>query len=1244
MSSSCYLCLLLLLMSFFHFCLSTQNYNHVLCKDVERQALLQFKQGLIDPANRLASWMGEEKECCSWAGIACDNFTGHVDQIRLRGRDGHCYLRYYNIDEGDEEVSKQMLGGDLSPSLLQLQQLVHLDLSCNDFGGIQVPRFMGSLKNLRYLNLSSSNFGGIIPPQLGNLSKLEVLDLGKSYDDAFDMEWTRNMQWLSSLRLLHYLDMSGRDLSETFDWFQVINTLPSLAELHLSDCQLSHAHPHVSTLNITSLSLLDLSRNEFHNSFVPRWIFGITTLVSLDLSGCNFQGAIPSGIDVFRNLTSLELLHVSRSNFMNSSLVLKGLSSSIGSNLISLGLGSCDVSSSQLVALHNLTSLLSLDLSENQFTTAIPKSLGNLCNLREIDLSFNNFQNNSLAYLLESFFECKSPSLESLILRYSGLPGHLPDQLGQLVHLVHLDLAGNNIIGIIPDWTGGLSLLEMLDLSNNRLNGSLPASLGQLSKLYQLDLSFNQLNGNFPDSLCHLLKLYRLDLSYNKLNGSLPDCLGHLSKLYQLDLSINQLNGNFPDGLCHLSKLYELDLSYNRLNGNLPDCLGRLSKLYQLRLFNNQLNGNFPDSLCHLSKLYLLDLSYNQLTGNLPDCLGHLSKLHQLYLSNNQLTGNLPDSLGHLTKLDQLYLSNNQLNGSLPGCLGQLLNLERLDLSYNQLNGGLPHIHGQLSKLYYLDLSSNLLTGVVTEAHFANLTGLKYLNGTGNNLIFRPQLANWIPPFQLYSLYLNSWVLGPKFPMWLLSQKDLTDLDISNTNISAPLPPLFWRIFPHLRYLDMSQNHIQGTLFSVPATLDTLTLSSNNFTGQLPDLSKSSSLRDLDLSYNFFAGSLHDLFCPYDGRRIVLLNLGNNHLTGVVPECWVNWPLLAIINLENNNLSGEIPRTLGFLPQLNSLNMRGNKLTGRLPASLMNLTGLVLLQLGRNELVGSIPTWLGRELRSLRSLDLRSNNFDGNIPQELCYLTKIHILDLAHNNLSGNIPRCFNNFTALSGRESDQVVSYDFHSNRSNPYLVSESLVMKGREDIYNSILGLVMMIDLSSNNFVGHIPSELTVLRELKSLNLSRNQLTGRIPEKIGNMKSLESLDISLNNLSGELPTSLSSLSFLSNFNVSNNNFTGRIPSSTQLQSFDESSFLGNNLCGDPLIKPCVVAVPYRDQEENDGSHGTGNWGLIISMVLGFVVGFWMIVGPLIVSRSWRIAYFRFLMRVGYMSYDVIHKCCCNQ
>ncbi|PWA98923.1 leucine-rich repeat protein [Artemisia annua] len=398
----------------------------------------------------------------------------------------------------------------------------------------------------------------------------------------------------------------------------------------------------------------------------------------------------------------------------------------------------------------------------------------------------------------------------------------------------------------------------------------------------------------------------------------------------------------------------------------------------------------------------------------------------------------------------------------------------------------------------------------------------------------------------------------------------------------------------------------------------------------------------LDLSNNLFVGSLHHFLCS-DGVKVTgMLNLGNNSLSGVIPECWEKWQRLSILNLENNNFSGGIPRTLGHVRGIRSLNMRGNKLVGKLPASLMNLTYLEILELSENELDGSIPSWVGTEISSLKLLNLRYNNFVGNIPHELCYLSHIQILDLSNNKLMGDIPRCFNNFSILSGKITVPAIYEFFISTEiSTTELISSvSLVMKGREYIYTTILKFMKFLDLSNNNLVGHIPGELTTLVKLKSLNLSGNHLTGRIPEKIGDMKELESFDLSLNKLSGELPMSLSSLNSLSSFNVSYNNLTGRIPSSTQLQSLNESCFVGNELCGDPLTVRCSrIEAPDTDHEEDDVSRGT-DWGLIISMVSGFIVGFWFIVAPLIVSRSWRTTYFRFLSELRYMhGCDVMHK-----
>ncbi|KAK9265885.1 hypothetical protein L1049_021592 [Liquidambar formosana] len=115
-------------------------------------------------------------------------------------------------------------------------------------------------------------------------------------------------------------------------------------------------------------------------------------------------------------------------------------------------------------------------------------------------------------------------------------------------------------------------------------------------------------------------------------------------------------------------------------------------------------------------------------------------------------------------------------------------------------------------------------------------------------------------------------------------------------------------------------------------------------------------------------------------------------------------------------------------------------------------------------------------------------------------------------------------------------------------------------------------------------------------------------------------------------IPQSLSSLTFLSFLNFSCNNLSGRIPLSTQLQSFSEESYAGNlELCGVPLSKKCVgdgdseVPPPseYKREGEDDGD--MLSW-FYISMMPGFVVGFWGVCGVLYFKKSWRYAYSGFL------------------
>ncbi|XP_050149631.1 receptor-like protein 48 [Malus sylvestris] len=220
--------------------------------------------------------------------------------------------------------------------------------------------------------------------------------------------------------------------------------------------------------------------------------------------------------------------------------------------------------------------------------------------------------------------------------------------------------------------------------------------------------------------------------------------------------------------------------------------------------------------------------------------------------------------------------------------------------------------------------------------------------------------------------------------------------------------------------------------------------------------------------------------------------------------------------------------------------------------------------------------------------------------------------------LGGTIPKCFGKLASLAN-----------DSTTDNTYFKEQTtLTLKGMELVYNNTLYLVKSIDLSSNTLQGEIPEEISSLILLGTLNLSRNQLTGNIPSKIGNLHWLETLDLSHNHLSGQIPQSLSSLTSLSHLNLSYNNLSGRIPSGNQLQTLNDLSIYMENpsLCGVPLSTKCLGDDTFPSTDTKDMNEG-GNDELwfYVSMVLGFIVGFWGVCGTLILKTSWRYAYFQF-------------------
>ncbi|TXG75085.1 hypothetical protein ES332_1Z017800v1 [Gossypium tomentosum] len=764
----------------------------------------------------------------------------------------------------------------------------------------------------------------------------------------------------------------------------------------------------------------------------------------------------------------------------------------------------------------------------------------------------------------------------------------VPKSIFSLHSLVSIVLSGNYLEGPIPDYFGNISFLEVLDLHQNSLNSSIPNSLYSLSHLRFLHLSRNILTGNIlynignmdeiPRSFSNLNFLNHFNVSYNNLTRQIPTSTqlqsfenlsymgNHLcgppltknctSKIIPTDIANNGSSNEgskvnwlyvsivlgfvmgFSGVVAPLFFIRPWRIAYYRKLDHICGRLYELSSLEEFVASENQLNGQIPLSIGQLSSLEEFDVSENQLNGQIPLSIGELSSLKLFVVSNNQLNGQISLSIGQLSSLEKFVASENQLNGQIPLSIGQLSSLEEFDL-----NGQIPLSIGQLSSLEVFDVSENQLTGTFPLS-FGRLESLETLD-CGYNLLEGVVSETHFSNLTRLTTLAASW---PKVSLVAKIPKEIVLFgNLQCRNFRCPLP----RVFPTLVFLILSNNS--------------------------------------------FSGSLFELLCNSSSRkRMEVLYIDKNLISGDIPDCWNHWQGLNLLNLGSNNLTVKIPHSLWHL-NLTILNLRNNTMFGEFPSTMQNFLDLIMIDLSENHFSRSVPAWIGDKLSNLVILSLRSNNFDGHIPHKICDLQFLQNLDLAHNNISGVIPKCFNNLSAMATTIKINNFVLAKYVDAGLVFL-NALLVLKGREDEYWSSLGLVTSMDISANSLTGEIPKEIGSLVGLLSLNFSGNLLTGNIPDNIGNMELMESLDdLSMNQLNGEIPPSFSNLNFLNHFN----NCTSK---------------------GIPI------------DVANNGSSREGskvNW-LYVSIVLGFVMGFWGVVAPLFFIRSWRLAYYRKLDHVG--------------
>ncbi|KAL3504893.1 hypothetical protein ACH5RR_034734 [Cinchona calisaya] len=786
--------------------------------------------------------------------------------------------------------------------------------------------------------------------------------------------------------------------------------------------------------------------------------------------------------------------------------------------------------------------------------------------------------------------------------------------------------------------------------------------LSHFENLEYLDLSDNNIGSwIMPEALCRMSNLKVLDLSSNPLNGDIIPQIRSLPSLEMLYLSsIYPSHAFIPalSALCELKNFRVLDLSNNSINDeNIPPCLLRnLSSLETLYLSQNHLSNSprILAALCILRNLRELYLGDNFLDeSSIPSCLfNNGSSLESLDISRNKLKHSSSFFLSgicRLQKLKALSLNDNLIQGGIHPCLSKMTSLVSLDLSFNLFRGNLPSfIFSNLTSLETLLISDNQFDGTLSFVTFANLSNLQYIDLSNNDLMVNTESPSWFQSFQLMFLNLRNCHLnndqGRVVPSFIFHQTSIVLIFLDYNALQGALPS--WLLYnTTLQGLSLRGNSFSGgiPLSSGFATswLQMLDISDNRLSGQLSSTIGNSfpELRYLNTSSNAFKGEIPSSYGNL--TKLEVLDLSNNFLQGRIPiNLRQNHTLLAHLILSGNNFHEETVPSFSNMSNLVYLHLQNVGFGGSLTRSLVHLPILKVLDISRNNLAGFIPDWF-HAFPNLAIILLSRNQFHGTIPISLCQIPKLHFLDLSANTLSGVIPTCLNNIASWK-KESELLLPYvTWISDSFADYRVKVPLTTKGNSLVYEGTpLSFMTGLDLSMNQLTGEIPSQLGELTALHSLNLSFNNLTGHIPKSFSTMEKIESLDLSHNNLVGSIPPEIVQLHFISTFNVSFNNLSGSVPFGNNIQIFDESSYRGNKgLCGLPLHTACTSQnkkPPQQDEEEERAGIAESDFFFFSCIAVSYVVGFWVVILPLLVSKNWR--------RKHYAAVDSCIYICCNK
>lgn len=362
------------------------------------------------------------------------------------------------------QIGRQGLQGTLPAHLGNLTKLERLELQWNNLTG-QLPTLNG-LSSLQVLMLSNNQFTFIPSDFFTGMSSLQSVEIDNNPLSAWEIS-----QSLQDASALVNFSANSANITGKIPGFFGSDQFPSLINLHLAF-------------------------NDLEGELPPS--FAQSQIQSLWVNGQKSHSKLSGKIDVIQNMTFLKEIWLHSNSF-----------------------------SGPLPDFSGLKDLNTLSLRDNMFTGVVPFSLVNLESLAVVKLT-NNLLQGPMPEFKNTVSVDMTPNLNSFCL---PKPGDCDFRVNSLLTIVKFMGYPSKFA---ESWTGNDPCTGWIGITCN--NGNITI------------INFQKMGlvGTISPAFSSLKSLQKIDLADNNLTGSIPNELNSLPSLTELDVSNNQLYGKIP--------------------------------------------------------------------------------------------------------------------------------------------------------------------------------------------------------------------------------------------------------------------------------------------------------------------------------------------------------------------------------------------------------------------------------------------------------------------------------------------------------------------------------------------------------------------------------------------------------------------------------------------------------------------------------------------------------------------------